>query len=421
MRAASSVVAEQPERVGQADQAGELGILPVAEQVHGAVLGPPARERALEVRPRRLEPALPERGDGEHPGALDPEDVVAGALGAGAQLLAEGRRGVEVAVRERRERQRAHQRRLRRRPDAARQAEGAVVHLDEPLRAVAVEGDQRRGQRGEDRELARLALAGGRELAAERQRTLERPGGARGVVPALRGLGRADMPADRLVGGARGLVVRGERRAGGIDVGAVRPLERARHAEMEVPPLRGTQRLVRGLADAAVTEVVGVEPVGAHDPAPPQLVEPADERLLVETAGVGQDRAGELAADRRGDARQLVRRPGEPRQPRGDHRLDPVAVAAFRAGLDGLDEEQRVALGLGEQALGLGLAEPLPSIRSASRSDSPRLSRSSPISVQRPSACSPAVSSATGCRASISSRRAVAATSSGAVGSVRSR
>ena len=109
-----------------------------------------------------------------------------------------------------------------------------------------------------------------------------------------------------------------------------------------------------------MTEVVGVEPVGAHDPAPPQLVEPADERLLVETAGVGQDRAGELAPDRRGDARQLVRRPGEPRQPRGDHRLDPVAVAAFRAGLDGLDEEERVALGLGEQALGLGLAEPLP-------------------------------------------------------------
>ena len=111
--AASSVAAEQPQRVGEADPAGELGVLPVAQQVLGAVLGAPARRarpRGAAGPARQL--ARPVGGDGEHPLALDREHVVALALAACAQLLAGGARGVEVAARERGDGLRAHERRL---------------------------------------------------------------------------------------------------------------------------------------------------------------------------------------------------------------------------------------------------------------------------------------------------------------------
>src|SRR5437879_3484801 len=74
---------------------------------------------------------------------------------------------------------------------------------------------------------------------------------------------------------------------------------KARHPEVVIAALGGAQRLIGGFPDAAVAKVVGVPLVGAHDAAPPELVEAADERLVVELARFGQHRGGELATDRR--------------------------------------------------------------------------------------------------------------------------
>ena len=71
------VVPEQPPRVGQADREDELRIVPVPQEVGRTVLGAQAGQACLELLTGRLQPSIPEGGDGEDPGALDPEDVVA--------------------------------------------------------------------------------------------------------------------------------------------------------------------------------------------------------------------------------------------------------------------------------------------------------------------------------------------------------
>jgi hypothetical protein len=70
-----------------------------------------------------------------------------------------------------------------------------------------------------------------------------------------------------------------------------------------------------------VAEVVSVGPLLAHDPALPELVQPAHQRVLIAAEGPRQHVNGELAADRGRQAHQLVRRWRELRQARFDHRL----------------------------------------------------------------------------------------------------
>ena len=123
------------------------------------------------------------------------------ALAAGAQLLGGVASGGEVAGREGGDRARAHERRLRLDAQRPRQLEAALVHALEALGAVAVEGVERGGERGQQ---LQLALGVGRQ----RERALERPHGARVVVQALRGVGGADVVAIRLVERARRLVLR---------------------------------------------------------------------------------------------------------------------------------------------------------------------------------------------------------------------
>ena len=110
-------------------------------------------------------------------------------------------------------------------------------------------------------------------------------------------------------------------------------------------------------------EVVGVGALVADDPPPPQLVEGADQLLLADLAGLGEHVGGELPPDGGGDPDQVAGRRREPGEPRLDHRLDPgghrpsLPRPAVPAGAQHLDHEQRVALGLGEQALGLGVGQ----------------------------------------------------------------
>ena len=233
------------------------------------------------------------------------------------------------------------------------------MHAHEALRAVAVEGHERPGERGEDRQLALVAGRARRQLAAQRERPLERPRGAGVVVQALGGVGGVRVPPDRLVGGARGLVVRGDQAARGVEVRVLRALQGVRRAQVVMAALGRAQRLVRGLADAAVAEVVGVEPLGAHDAAPPELVEAADEGLFADVARVGQNGGREVAADRRRDPGELAGRDGQAGEPGRDHRLH-LAAGELAAGLDGLHEEQRIALRVREQPLRLGLVEGRP-------------------------------------------------------------
>ena len=72
---------------------------------------------------------------------------------------------------------------------------------------------------------------------------------------------------------------------------------------------------VGDLADAVVGEVVGVGALVADDPPPPQLVQAADQGLLVGLAGLGEHVGGELAADGGGHADQVAGRRGQPGQP----------------------------------------------------------------------------------------------------------
>ena len=55
------------------------------------------------------------------------------------------------------------------------------MHLDEALRAIALQGNQRGGQRRENRQLAAVTLLTRRQLGAQREGALERACGA-GVV-----------------------------------------------------------------------------------------------------------------------------------------------------------------------------------------------------------------------------------------------
>jgi hypothetical protein len=123
--------------------------------------------------------------------------------------------------------------------------------------------------------------------------------------------------------------------------GAVR--ERSGDPQVRAPSLGGPKRPVRDLTDAVVREVVAVRRAVAHDPAPPQLVQRADERVVAEPGRASEHVGGELAADRRRERRDVARGGGEAREPRLDHRLQARARGARP---QRLDHEQRVALGL---------------------------------------------------------------------------
>ena len=244
---------------------------------------------------------------------------------------------------------------------------------------------------------------------------------------ALRRVGCSHVPRDGIARCAGRVVLRGEEARCRVEVAFVSLLERPCDAQVVATALGGRQCLVGDIADAAVAEVVGIEGVGAHDAPTPQLVERSDERLLVDVAGAGQHRRGELSSDGRRDAGQLAGRCGEAGESGRDHGLD---LAAFRrrrargvlgAALNGLDQEQRVALRLGEQARRLGGLE-----RRAGHAFGKELgvgaTEPAELDLGEPSRLSsPVTSSPTGCSASSSSRRAVAAMRTGASGSARRR
>ena len=167
------VVAEQPERVRQAGQADDLGVLRVANQVRGPLLGAAALDGSLEVGARGLEPALPVGRDPENVGAFHPQHVVSFALAAGAQLLAEGARGLEVAAGQARKRERAHERRLRLDAEHACELGRALVDGVQAIRQIALDPDERSGERGEQPELELVALGARRHASRELERPLE--------------------------------------------------------------------------------------------------------------------------------------------------------------------------------------------------------------------------------------------------------
>jgi hypothetical protein len=145
-------------------------------------------------------------------------------------------------------------------------------------------------------------------------------------------------------------------------VAGVQAFQGPRHPPVGVAAPGRAEAEVGDLPDPVVGEVVGVGTLVADQAAPPQLVEGADQLLLAGLAGQGEGVGGELPPDGGGHPDQVAGRAGELGQPGLDHDLDPGGdrgglVLAPPAGPQRLDHEQRVALGVGEQAAGLGLAE----------------------------------------------------------------
>ena len=371
-----------------------------------------ARARPRGALARGVELALPVRGDAQHAGALDPQDVVAGALaGARSRSPKACAASTSPRVRAASASERTSGRRARSR--AGGECQGALVHAHEALRAIAVEGYERAGSavRIASSRSSRALLGGrSRHSASARSSTRAAPAWSCRRCAASAAYEYHRTASSATPAASWCAAIRRSRRRGPHPGRA--PARALRAVVMAA--LGRAQGLVGGLADAAVAEVVGVEPLGAHDAAPPELVEAADEALFVALARVGQHGRRELAADRRGDPGELAGRGGQAGEPRRDHGLH---LAAGRLGRPpgrprrgtadcprsrrtaGPSRPRRGASGhpLGQQA-GLGAAQPL-----AARSPSARSSAAGPASA-RP----------TGCCASISSRRAVAATSSGA-------
>jgi hypothetical protein len=93
----------------------------------------------------------------------------------------------------------------------------------------------------------------------------------------------------------------------------------------------------------------------AQDPPPPQLVHRPDERVRSELGGLDEQVEAEVAAERGGQAGDLLRRGGRLLEPVGQHvpqvrrvvplRGGPGGVGPAGQGAGGLDDEQRVAPG----------------------------------------------------------------------------
>ena len=98
-------------------------------------------------------------------------------------------------------------------------------------------------------------------------------------------------------------------------------LHALRDAPVNQPPARRTDPAVGDLTDAVVAEVPPLVRLHADDMAPPELVERADERVLLEVAGLREDVEAEIASDRRRHFRGGARLVREQRQPRRDDRL----------------------------------------------------------------------------------------------------
>ena len=246
--------------------------------------------------------------------------------------------GEEVAGREPRQRERPQQRWL----GLACQFERTLLRAGQALGREAFEHRQRSDECRGERQLA-LRIAHQLERAAQDAYRV----GIR--VHPERVLGRPLVPHHGLVGGAAAVELRGDDRRVS---GTVR--ERPSDPQMRAPPLGGTKRPVCHLTDAVVCEVVAVGRAVAHDPAPPQLIERADERVVAEPCRASEHAGGELAADRRRERRDVARGGGEPREPRLDYRLHARARGARP---QRLDHEQRVSLRLAEQPLGLGVGQ----------------------------------------------------------------
>jgi hypothetical protein len=148
-------------------------------------------------------------------------------------------------------------------------------------------------------------------------------------------------------------------------VAGVQPLQGAGDAPVEVAAPGRAESQIGDLPDPVVGEVVGIRPLVPDHAAPPQLVQAADQVQRSGLAGLGEHVGGELPPDGRGDADQVAGRPGELGEPGLDHSLDPGGDRRGRAppgppGAHRLDHEQRVALGLGEQAVDVRILQQPP-------------------------------------------------------------
>jgi hypothetical protein len=182
---------------------------------------------------------------------------------------------------------------------------------------------------------------------------------------ALRHLRRPQVEGKRLMNKTAALQMSCELPADGIEVVLVERLDRPRHALVDLAPPCRSQAGIGDLANLVVAEVVGISPMLVHDPAPPQLVEAAHERIVIVVACARQDVEVKRPPDHRRDAGHLAREGRELRQARFDHhshpgwefsverwlQLEPLNVwretLESRAGH--LHNEERVALGLGVQ------------------------------------------------------------------------
>ena len=344
------LVAEEPERVGQASPDDQFGVLAVAQDVRAPARRPETLDRGVEVRPRSVELPGPVGGDAQDVVAFYPQDLVAVALGAGAQPLAEVARRCPLATCEGSQRERPDQRRFRLAAELFGEPKRARVHLRHPRGCVALVRHQRRRERRQQPQPEHRCAGAGREVLRELQRALERVDGVGMGVQPLGGLRCPLMPADGLGGRTGVLVVKCERRRGS----AFAVLERPRDREMCLAAAGRAERGVGAVADPAMAEVVGVGAVGADDPATPELVQGVHERRLVEPAGGrGEHVGGERAADRRGDPGELGRRRRQLGQATSDDCLH-LLSGRRRVGLQRLHHEQRIALAVAVEALEFG-------------------------------------------------------------------
>ena len=126
---------------------------------------------------------------------------------------------------------------------------------------------------------------------------------------------------------------------------------------MDEAPARRSDSAVGDLADAVVAEIPPLVRLNADDVAPPELVERADERVLLEVAGLGENVEPEIAPHGCRDfgGRACVLR--EQRQSRGDNRLHLRQRVVTRGArllrqlhTSTFDDEQRMTFGFAERA-----------------------------------------------------------------------
>ena len=231
----------------------------------------------------------------------------------------------------------------------------SFVGLGKPRRPVALDRGQRCEQRHEHRVLALVSLSRRRQRRHELQATRQQTHRLAAGVGALSVDGGPLVPRDGVGDRPGAVVVGGELGAHRAGVAGVQRGEGGRHGEVVAPSAHRALAEVGDLAQLVVAEVVGIGAALGDDAPPPQLVQGGHQHVLTDVGGPGQQLGREGEADRRRDVGELAGRPREQSETGLDdglhHRGDRAwsRLVAGPSGAQRLDDEQRVAGGLGVQ------------------------------------------------------------------------